>query len=356
MSNDQSFLIVGTGLIGTSIAQRLVSHGLHVLLTDTDSDVLEIAVTKSGASRWDGLELVDVVIIATPPAVVSALIKDLLPRQPHAVITDVSSVKGSIFSQLRELSTSDQARLVGSHPMAGREVKGPAAALGELFVDRPWVISATQFSSPAALESVRNLALSLGAVPMERTLSDHDRAVALVSHTPQIVSSVLAGQLRQADAADVELAGQGLRDTTRIASSDPELWSQILSGNALQVASQVTLIAQRLNSVAQALLDGDEDFIREVLVQGNAGRDRLPGKHGGPGHVAVGAVMIRLDDKPGELARLFAVAAAANVNLEDVRIDHSLGRMTGLVELAVALQSEAKLVEALDSAGFVVVR
>ncbi len=348
--------MVGTGLIGTSIAQGLINHGLHVVLSDVDPQILGTAITKSGARAWDSSENIDLAIIATPPAVVARIIKELIASQPHAVITDVSSVKGSIFNSLHDVSDSDKSRLVGGHPMAGREVKGPESALGDLFVDRPWVISATEVTSQSAIDLVRELATTLGAVPIERSLVEHDRAVALVSHTPQIVSSVLAGQLRDANESDVELAGQGIRDTTRIASSDPELWSQILSGNALEVAEQVTLIANRLHGVADALRDGDSAFVREVLVQGNAGRDRLPGKHGGAVRISVATVMVRLDDKPGELARLFAVAASANVNLEDVRIDHSLGRMTGLVELAVAKDAQSVLVKALISAEFVVVR
>ena len=263
-------------------------------------------------------------------------------------------MKGSIFEALQGLSESDLSRIVGGHPMAGREVSGASSAQSNLFVDRPWVIIRTERTSEAAYEAVQLVALALGAVPIDRTLDEHDQAVALVSHTPQVVSSVLAAQLVDAPDSYVQLAGQGIRDATRIASSNADLWTEILKGNSRHVATYVDAIADRLRAVASALKSDDQASIHDVLVQGAVGRNRLPGKHGMTAPLT-SIVEVRLEDKPGELARLFAVAARANVNLEDVRIDHSLGRMTGLVELTVAQASAVTLKDALMSDGFIVV-
>ena len=349
-----SVLVVGTGLIGTSIALGLVSLGHEVLLEDSNPEALETALAKSGAKRWDGKHQVQLVVVATPPAATAGVIRDMANRQPTAVITDVSSVKGSIFDELSDMDTLSLSRIVGGHPMAGREVSGAASALSNLFVDRSWVITRNEFTSDESFSEVEGLALELGAIPISRSILDHDRAVALVSHTPQVVASVLAAQLLNAQEKDIELAGQGLRDTIRIASSNADLWRQILAGNATQVANQVTSVAHDLAEVARALLDADEESIESVLVRGAEGRNRLPGKHGAA-RKEMAALSVRLEDQPGELARLFAVAAVAGVNLEDVRIDHSLGRMTGLVELTVEPKSVATLQEALTSADFTVV-
>ena len=243
----------------------------------------------------------------------------------------------------------------GSHPMAGREISGVAGAQSNLFVDRSWVITRTAHSSKAAYDAVTDVALTLGVVPIDRTIEEHDRAVALISHTPQIVASVLASQLVDAQQHDVELAGQGIRDTIRIASSNADLWSQILAGNAHEVSARVRKVAHDLESVASALESQKSDVVEDALRKGSTGRDRLPGKHG-TGAKNSATLTVRVEDKPGELARLFAVAAASQVNLEDVRIDHSLGRMTGLVELAVAPESAQTLISALVSADFVVVQ
>lgn len=347
-------LVVGSGLIGTSIALALTSRNHSVLISDTDTNAAQTAIAKSGAQLWDGSSLVDLVIVATPPAVTAQVIRQMVLAQPTAVITDVSSVKGAIFSDLEDLDSDALSRIVGGHPMAGREVSGAASALSNLFVDRSWVITRNKFTSDASFTVVENLALELGAVPIERSIEDHDRAVALISHTPQVVASVLASQLINAPDSDVALAGQGLRDTIRIASSNADLWSQILAGNATQVARQVTSVAHDLAEFARALLDGDEPEIENVLAKGSQGRDRLPGKHGSQ-RTALATLSVRLEDQPGELARLFAVAAGAGVNLEDVRIDHSLGRMTGLVELTVEPHNIPVLEQALSSADFTVV-
>lgn len=351
----QSVLIVGTGLIGTSIAIGLVAQDYPVFLSDTNDAAATFAAEKSGARVWDGNQQVDLVIVATPPAVTADVLREMLDSQPHAIVTDVSSVKGSIFDSLKDLDAASAQRLIGSHPMAGREISGVTGAQSNLFVDRPWVITRTAHSSKAAYDAVTDVALTLGAVPIDRTIEEHDRAVALISHTPQVVASVLASQLVDAQQHDVELAGQGIRDTIRIASSNADLWGQILAGNAREVSARVRQVAHGLEAVAHALDTRDNEVVEDTLIKGATGRDRLPGKHG-TGAKNSATLTVRVEDKPGELARLFAVAAASQVNLEDVRIDHSLGRMTGLVELSVDPESTQTLIDALVSAEFVVVQ
>src|SRR3712207_4038749 len=119
--------------------------------------------------------------------------------------------------------------------MAGRERGGAISGRADIFVGRPWVV-VRDAAEPAAAGLVEDLVLDLGAVPVFLSAEQHDRAVALVSHAPQLVASLFAARLRDGDAAALGLAGQGLRDVTRIASSDPSLWVQILTANADAVA------------------------------------------------------------------------------------------------------------------------
>lgn len=349
-----SVLVVGTGLIGTSIAIGLAGAGKNVFLSDLDSSALEIAQSKSGAKKWAG-EQVDLAVVATPPATVSSVIKSLLIQLPNSVITDVASVKSAILADLSDVAVEDRARVVGGHPMAGREVSGAAAAQDRLFIDRPWVITSTSENTAQAVEVVVELAGLLGAVPIFRTPEHHDRAVALVSHAPQIVSSILARSLINADSDDVELAGQGIRDTIRIAGSDPVLWTDILAGNAQEVSAVVDGVADALKDFVSALREADSSKVSSLLNDGVKGKARLPGKHGSSAAGGEASLTVRTADRPGELARLFAAAANAHVNLEDVRIDHALGRMTGLVELTVSVEAKPILIEALTAEGFDVV-
>lgn len=353
MSEDKNILVVGTGLIGTSIALGLTAQGMKVFLADINTAALDNALKVSGGTKFSDQEIA-VVFVATPPVNVAKVIATAVTDHPNAVITDVASVKGSIFRELEQLGTSGWARIVGGHPMAGREVSGAIGAQGNLFLDRPWVIATSDRTSPDAIETVKVLVESLGAFPVIRSIEEHDRAVALISHTPQVVASVLAGELVDAEGSYIELAGQGIRDTIRIAGSDSDLWTEILSENSQFISQQVTQVANHLLEFASALEQGNRDSVTAKLVKGNKGRDRLPGKHGSSKQ-STAILAVRLDDKPGELARLFVVAAQANVNLEDVRIDHSLGHPTGLVELTLAPTSVPVLKPALELEGFVVI-
>ena len=353
MNEDRNTLVIGTGLIGTSIALGLVAQGVEVFLSDIDSTALDNAIKVSGAMKYTGQDI-ELVVVATPPASVAKVIAAASIDHPFAVITDVASVKGSIFRELEKIGTNGWERIVGGHPMAGREVSGAIGAQGNLFLDRPWVIARSDRTSADAIATVKDLVESLGAFPIYRTIEEHDRAVALISHTPQVVASVLAGELMDAEGSYIELAGQGIRDTIRIAGSDSYLWTEILSDNSQFISQQVTQVANHLLDFATALDAGNRDSVTAKLIKGNQGRDRLPGKHGSKQQTTA-ILVVRLDDKPGELARLFNVAAQTNVNLEDVRIDHSLGQPTGLVELTVALDSSESLKPALEAENFVVI-
>src|SRR5690606_23522643 len=145
-----------------------------------------------------------------------------LARFPGAVITDVASVKLEPFRALTDRGV-DLTRYIGSHPLAGRERGGAISARADLFLGRPWVICRDDETPPDALALIEDLALDLGASPIEMTPEEHDRSVGLVSHVPQLVASILAKQLVSAPDSAVRLTGQGLRDTTRIAASAPEL-------------------------------------------------------------------------------------------------------------------------------------
>jgi prephenate dehydrogenase len=205
---------------------------------------------------------------------------------------------------------------------------------------------------------VHRLIAVTGALPVEMGMHEHDAAVALVSHVPQVLASALAGQLADTDADSVRIAGQGLRDMTRIAASNTALWVDILEANAAQVAEVLERIARDLSRTAEALRESDGGsgpgpVVEELLVRGASGQQRIPGKHGA-GPSAYREVLVQIADRPGELSRLFLAAAESDVNLEDVRIEHVLGRPSGLVGLSVRPDAGEVLVGALRERGFTV--
>lgn len=233
--------------------------------------------------------------------------------------------------------------------MAGRETAGAGSARHDLFDDRVWVVAPLPQSDPYRVEEIRDLAITCGATPVVMTPQDHDRAVALTSHAPQVLSSLLAARLLDADPDAVAVSGQGLRDMTRIAGSDPDLWRAILGANAESVVGVLEAYARDLDHVITRLREQGD--VAGVLERGIEGRQRIPGKHGAAA-TAYDLVPVIIRDEPGELGRLFVAAGDLDVNLEDVRIDHVLGKPSGLVELSVRPEVTARLVAGLRSLGF----
>jgi prephenate dehydrogenase len=351
IGESRRIVVIGTGLIGTSVALALRERGAEVSLADRDPATVRLAVELgAGVPLRAGDEPADVAVLAVPPAAVAATLLDAQKRELARVYTDVASVKVRPLREAAELGC-DLTCFVAGHPLAGRERSGPAAARGDLFLGRPWALCPTPESSEAAVETVTAMAKACGAQTVVVEAAEHDRAVALVSHGPHVAAVAVAARLEAAPGVALGLAGQGVRDVTRIAAGDPDLWIGILSSNALPVADVIDEVAADLAATAAALRAGEEPAVTGLLERGGAGRRRLPGKHGDrAGAYAVVSVVI--PDRPGELALLFQAAGVAGVNIEDVIIEHSPGRPVGVVELSVKPAGAQRLAEELRARGW----
>ncbi|WP_236968595.1 prephenate dehydrogenase [Microbacterium aurantiacum] len=345
--------IVGAGLLGSSIGHALTASGVDVALADTSPAQLRLAVDYGAGRPAREGDTPVLVVVAVPPDVVADVVERELAAFPDAVVTDVASVKLEPLKALRARG-ADLTRYIGSHPMAGRERGGAIAARADIFVGRPWVVCRDEETSAADLTMVEALALDLGATPIEMTPEEHDRAVALVSHVPQIVSSLLAGRLADAPDRSLQLTGQGLRDTTRIAASAPELWVQILGANAEPVRDVLSALADDLATVAEALrapdAPGARRAVADTIRRGNDGVERLPGKHGQNRRFE--QVVVMVDDTPGQLGRLFGELGELDVNVEDLRLEHSPGAQFGLAEISVVPGAVRRAVDGLESRGW----
>lgn len=341
-------LVVGSGLLGASIGLALRRAGVEVWLDDVDPAAVTEAVERGAGEPWrEGAGEPRLVVVAVPPSAAGAAMA-AANAFPRATITDVTSVKAEPLADALARG-ADPARLVGGHPMAGRETSGAASARHDLFDDRVWVIAPGAESEPDHVQAVHDLVVTCGAVPIVMAPEEHDRAVALTSHAPQVLSSLLAARLLDADPEAVAVSGQGLRDMTRIAGSDPELWQAILQANAESVAAVLEMYARDLDDVLGRLRQHAD--VGDALARGVEGRQRIPGKHGAAA-TEYDLVPVIIRDEPGELGRLFVAAGKLDVNLEDVRIDHVLGKPSGLVELSVRPEATTRLVEGLRSLDF----
>ncbi|MFI1506547.1 prephenate dehydrogenase [Streptomyces sp. NPDC020597] len=355
-------LVIGTGLIGTSAALALAQRGVVVHLADHDPEQARTAAALGAGTDEEPQGPVDLAIVAAPPAHVADVLADAMRRGVARGYLDVASVKGGPRRELQALGL-DLSAYIGSHPMSGREKSGPLAATGDLFEGRPWVLTPTRDTDTEVLNLALELVSHCRAVPVVMDADAHDRAVALVSHMPHLVSSMVAARLENAEEAAVRLCGQGIRDVTRIAASDPRMWIDILSANPGPVADLLTDVAADLDETVQALraLQSSDDAkrragadgVESVLRRGNAGRVRVPGKHGAAPR-AYEVVAVLIDDQPGQLARIFADAGQAGVNIEDVRIEHATGQQAGLVQLMVEPKSAVLLSSALRERGWAI--
>jgi prephenate dehydrogenase len=353
--------IVGTGLIGASLGIALSRAGFQVSLDDPSPTALALARDLgAGALAAETAGEPDIVVVAAPPDVVADVVAAELSRWPDAVVTDAASVKGAVLSALRDRG-ADLSRYVGSHPMAGREKSGAMAAQGTLFEGRSWVVASGPEASTAAVSLVHTIAEAAGSVVLTMTPDEHDAAVAAVSHVPQIAASLVASRLRDLPSGAVALSGQGIRDVTRIAASDPGMWTQILAGNAPAVRGVLESLAAELEAVLAALrsleteADGGSVGARAVLARavadGNAGHALIPGKHGAA-PTAYDTVIVVVPDEPGALGRLLRDVGEAGVNMEDLHLEHEIGQMFGLAELAVLPAAVQPLMTALTARGW----
>ena len=362
-----SAVVIGTGLIGTSIALALRERGVAVGLADHDPAAARLAAdigagtVLPGALTAPASQPADLAVLAVPPAAAAPALAAAQAAGLARWYTDVASVKGAVLDRARALGCALDSFVPG-HPMSGRERSGPAAARADLFLGRPWVTCPGPETEPDAVAAVTALVSCCQAQEIRLSAAEHDRYVALVSHAPHVVAAAMAARLAQADDPALVLAGQGIRDVTRIAAGDSRLWAQILAANAAPVAEVLAAVSADLAAAAQALsqaaADGAEPELKALaglLDEGTAGVTRIPGKHSKPRRDDM-VVQVVIPDVPGELARLFRAAGEAGVNIEDIGIEHSPGLPVGVAELTVRPEAVARLTQALAASGWPVRR
>ena len=341
----KSIRIVGAGLIGTSIGLALKAAGASIEFVDVDANAELLANDLVRSERSEKPELV---IIATPPSAFRSAIERESNLNPQAILMDIGSVK---MKPLAEVSTFEglSSRFCGSHPMAGREVNGAVSARADLFSDRAWIITPTTDTSAEAKAMVLEVIAACGAQAVEMSAQDHDQRVALISHLPQTVSSLLAAQLSNSNPDALALAGGGLRDTVRIAGSDPKLWGEILAANEAALLPLLISLQSDLSELISAA-SGPAKW-ESLVAAGRAGKSAIPGKHGGKSR-EYSFLPIVIDDRPGQLGSLFNACAKADVNIEDLALEHSPGQLTAVITLAIAPEDIERLSEFLTKDGW----
>jgi prephenate dehydrogenase len=332
--------VVGTGLIGTSIAMAAVRAGDAVRGFDADADVLARSAERSGLVPGDSLRDCvrgsTVALVCTPIPSVPALVGEVLAFAPEAIVSDVASVKSHVKLQVEAAADpSDLHRYVGGHPMGGSERSGPDHASASVLDGAVWVLD--EAAAPEALERMEAWVSELGARPVRLDAERHDRLVAVVSHLPQVASTALMGLAAAEEAGEPEillLAAGGFRDLTRLAASNPRLWSDILLANRDATLRALDLYIERLLGLRDLVEGESAAAVEQAFAEAKDARLSLATKPQVKAGVAV--LQVPVPDRPGVLAEVTATMGEAGVNIEDLQIVHSPEGGRGTVHLTVA--------------------
>jgi prephenate dehydrogenase len=354
--------VVGTGLIGGSLGLACRKRGLvdRVVGFDIRTDRLNRAlergaIDEAAPTALDSVRGANVVVIATPvrsiPSVFAEVARGL---DPLTIVTDVGSTKVGVVGEIERVAPP-HVRFIGGHPLAGGEQEGIEEADPELFSGSLWILTPTKRTDP---DSYRRLVQFLGGLHT-RVLSleahRHDELMALVSHLPQLLSSVLMGFAIDAVAKEAGLpliTAGGFRDMTRVAASSPDLWVDIVRENNEALAEVLGRFGTELGRVRRLIETRDWEGLRDVLVAAQKARRQLPPKPGLEPSQLV-ELMVPVPDRPGVLAEIATTVGEAGINIEDIDIIHSAGGGRGMLRLSVSGEAVARrATEAIEAKGF----
>ena len=329
--------VVGTGLIGTSVALAAGRAGTRCRGFDPDSGVLERAAAlgaiEPASSLTEAVADAELVVVAVPVGAAPSVVREVLEAAgPDTVVTDVASTK-------RPLAALQDPRFVPGHPVAGGATGGPARAAADLFDAATWFLTPTAASSAQSVDLVERFVASLGARAVRTDAAAHDRLLALTSHLPHALANLLMLRVAEAAASDdapLAFAGASLREMTRLAGANAAVWSDIFLGNADEIAAALAGLRASLDELEQELRSGDRERIEAMIGAAAAARERLETFAYRTAPAQLNRIRIRVPDRPGVLARITQILGAAQINLEDFELRHVSPEYGGVLVILVA--------------------
>ncbi len=289
-------VICGFGLIGGSIAAGVREAGMAGAIVGVDADPVVLDEARragllDGAGWPADLGPDDLVLIAVPTLSVASILEALWDAEQGllaggAVVSDVASVKQPVLDAARDICGGLPANFVPGHPIAGSERSGVGAARADLFRDHRVILTPVAETAPAARQRVAGLWQQLGAEVVDMAVDEHDRVLAMTSHLPHLLAFALVDTLGRSPEHEAvfRFAAGGFRDFTRIASSDPVMWSDIFTANAAAVSAVLDRLDAELAELRGLLETGDRDGLRTIFARAKALRDAHVTGHAGGGH------------------------------------------------------------------------
>jgi prephenate dehydrogenase len=275
--------IIGVGLLGGSLGMVIKKRRLAGEVAGFVRRAASIAECKKAKAvdfctcdLQDAVTDADLIILCTPLAQMLPVVRKMIPSiKRGAIVTDVGSVKTSVVKELESLVAKGGAHFIGSHPMAGAEKTGVAAARADLFDNAVCLVTPTKRSNPTALRKVEQFWKAVGTRAMRMTPELHDELVSRSSHLPHIAAATLANLILNPMLPKSQslLCANGFRDTTRIASGSPEMWRDIAMTNRKNLGKALETFIRDLKKIQALLKKGDAKAVEKFFQQGKQRRD-----------------------------------------------------------------------------------
>ncbi|MCX5780601.1 MAG: prephenate dehydrogenase [Firmicutes bacterium] len=329
--------IIGLGVIGASLGMALqaAQPDLEILGMDSDPETVEKALEIAAISRpllnWE-LGGCEVVFIATPLRIIPQILRQIRDRlDPDTIVTDVGSVKSWVMQQYEEY-LSPGITAIGGHPLAGSDRSGVTGADQYLLQNAVYVLTPQPSTAAEKLESLRELLTGTGAQVIILSPAEHDQMVSKVSHLPHIVAASLMNNL-EAQPEAMRLAAGGLRDTTRIAASNPKLWEDILLLNGTAAVTEIDRLISQLQLYRQAITGNDPTKLGQYLRAAQSMRKNLPISRNSL--LTSADVVAIVPDKPGIIGILGNLLGDAGININDIQIMGVRDENEGSIRLGI---------------------
>jgi len=323
--------LVGCGLIGGSVSLAFKRTGAvkHVVGVDVSERILAAAIARGAIDEGmtdlaAALSGADLVIIAAPVALTGQLLHDVAQHElrlaESAIVTDVSGAKAGFVKQAARLFMN--ASFVGGHPMAGSEKSGIASADALLLENAVYVLTPTAQTDHTAVAALQELLTVAGARVRIMAPEQHDRVVAAISHVPHLIAAALVNQvadLAEEDSAYTELAAGGFRDITRIASSDPALWSDLSLENSADILTLITDWQERLQWLKTSIAEKKAQELEQFFSSARTFRDLLPAKSTGALRSSY-SMTVFVSDEPGVIGHIAALLGEKGISIRNIGI------------------------------------
>ncbi|HBR03323.1 MAG TPA: prephenate dehydrogenase/arogenate dehydrogenase family protein [Ruminiclostridium sp.] len=340
MVSEKNIGIIGLGLIGGSVARALkrCGKGYTIYAYDRDEQTLHEALAEKIIDHMilslkEDLSKCGLIFLCIPVNIMEATLAELMPGlSPQCILTDAGSTKGEVAEFIEKIGLED--RFIGGHPLAGSEKSGFSASKANLFENAFYCLAPTLKTPQGAMDYLKDVIKDMGAIPLEMSPEEHDRAVAVISHVPHIVAALLVnltGSLDNPQNTMKTIAAGGFKDITRIASSSPELWTGICFSNRDEILGALSELEKALTRFKKALKCGDLKEVQHFFSA--AGRLRSTFSDRKSLIQKTFDILVDVDDRPGIIAVISSALAKENINIKNIGILNNREHEEGALEI-----------------------